>query len=90
MKNGVPEGRGTCDAFHIAEDLLTIQDLKFGKGVVVEAADNSQIRMYALGVLETFHFACDVIETIKMRIIQPRTFEGDPITEEVMSKAELL
>jgi hypothetical protein len=45
--------------------------LKFGKGVQVEAQDNSQLRLYALGAWNEFEMLYD-IETVRMTIMQPR------------------
>jgi hypothetical protein len=67
----VPQGFGTADLIVIAHDTITVADLKFGKGVVVQARENPQLRLYALGALAHFEalFALDRVRTV---ILQPR------------------
>lgn len=67
----VPEGFGTGDAVIIADDVLHIIDLKYGKGVPVSCENNKQMMLYALGALEAFGFLYG-INTVKMTIYQPR------------------
>lgn len=81
----VPEGFGTGDCVIINNAHLYIIDLKYGKGVRVEAKDNPQLRLYALGVLETYGFLYE-FQDVKMTIYQPRL---DHIDSEVLSIAEL-
>ena len=61
---------GTADAIILKPNSLSISDLKFGKGVLVHAKDNSQLALYALGALEKF--GRDGIKEIAMIIHQPR------------------
>ena len=67
----VPEGFGTGDCVIVADDTLHIVDYKHGRGVLVEAEGNPQMRLYALGALEIFDCLYD-ISTISMTIYQPR------------------
>ncbi len=67
----VEHGFGTGDAVIVADDLLHIIDFKFGVGVLVEAADNSQLKCYALGAVDTFGDLYD-IRRIRLSIYQPR------------------
>ena len=67
----VPDGFGTADALIIADGKLSITDLKYGQGVLVEADHNPQLMCYALGAYEMF-FALYDIETVSMTIFQPR------------------
>lgn len=82
----VPEGFGTSDAVLIADGTLEIFDLKYGKGIPVEAQDNPQTRLYALGALESYLPLYD-IQRVRMHIIQPRL---DNITSEEMTVQALL
>lgn len=66
-----PAGFGTCDCIIIQDDTLTVIDYKYGKGVAVEAKDNPQMRLYALGALHKYGFAYD-IEKVETHIFQPR------------------
>lgn len=67
----VPEGFGTGDLVIIADNTLDIVDLKYGKGVVVSAEDNPQMKLYALGALNLFDSLYD-IQRVRMTICQPR------------------
>lgn len=69
----VPECFGSCDCDIVGETVLNIIDLKYGKGVQVDANGNSQLMMYAIGVLnslEPHHRA--KIEKVRMHIAQVR------------------
>lgn len=64
---------GSCDCAIEGTNILNIIDLKYGKGVQVEAKDNTQLMMYALGVLRSLSPKRQAeIETIKMHIAQVR------------------
>ncbi len=67
----VPEGFGTGDLLIVADRVLTVVDLKYGKGVAVDAEWNPQMMLYGLGALELFGAIYD-IETVRMAIYQPR------------------
>ena len=67
----VEEGYGTGDCLVIADGTLNVIDLKYGKGVEVEAEQNPQMMLYALGALELFDDLYD-ISTVTMTIFQPR------------------
>lgn len=83
----VPEGFGTGDCIIVADDVLEIIDFKYGKGVRVDAENNPQMRLYALGALKRYSMLYD-IERIRMTIIQPR-ISSEPSTSE-MTFAELI
>lgn len=67
----VEKGFGTGDATIIADGVLEIIDLKYGKGVKVEAEDNPQLKLYGSGALRAFEMLYD-IHTIRLVIVQPR------------------
>jgi len=67
----IPEGFGTSDVVIIADGVMEIVDLKYGKGVNVSAEENKQMMLYALGAVEKFGFLYD-IRTVRMTIYQPR------------------
>ena len=67
----VPEGFGTGDLLIVADRVLTVVDLKYGKGVAVEAERNPQMMLYGLGALELFGAIYD-IDMVRMTIYQPR------------------
>lgn len=67
----VPEGFGTGDCVIIADHTLHIIDFKYGQGVLVEAENNPQMMLYALGALCAYDALYDVDE-VAMTIYQPR------------------
>ena len=86
-----PEGFGTGDCVIVADDTLEIIDFKYGKGVLVEAKGNTQMRLYALGAIKLYGELYN-IKRVKMSIIQPRITRGsnsDEISvDELMEWAE--
>lgn len=50
----VPDGFGTGDCLIVADKLLHIIDFKYGQGVLVDAEENPQMMLYALGALRQF------------------------------------
>lgn len=81
-----PESFGTGDAVIIANGVLRITDLKFGKGVLVNANENKQLKIYGLGAYEAFGHLYD-IEEVHMTIYQPRI---DNISTFVLPVKDLL
>lgn len=67
----VDEGFGTGDCVIVADGTLHVIDYKHGQGVLVEAEDNPQMKLYALGALELFDGIFD-IDRVSMTIYQPR------------------
>lgn len=67
----VPDGFGTGDCLIVADKLLYIIDFKYGQGILVEAEQNPQMMLYALGALRLFDSLFD-IESVSMTIYQPR------------------
>ena len=76
-----PEGFGTGDCVIVADDLLEIIDFKYGKGVLVEAKNNPQMRLYALGAIKLYGELYD-IKRVRMSIFQPR-INREPSTDEI-------
>lgn len=67
----VPNGYGCTDCCIVADETMYIIDLKYGKGIVVDAEENPQMKIYALGCLELFSELFD-IQRVSMNIFQPR------------------
>ena len=67
----VEGGFGTGDCVIIADGTLHICDYKHGAGILVDATDNPQMKLYALGALELFDGIYD-IDAVSMTIYQPR------------------
>ena len=71
LSSFIPESYGTADAQIIADGKLQIVDLKYGRGVFVEAEDNPQLMIYATGALISAQMFYN-IDTVEMSIFQPR------------------
>lgn len=67
----VPDGFGTGDCVIVSKGRLHIIDFKYGQGVLVEAEENPQMKLYALGALREFGEKYQ-IKKAKMTIFQPR------------------
>nr|DAT74928.1 MAG TPA: PD-(D/E)XK nuclease superfamily protein [Caudoviricetes sp.] len=85
FSNYVPDGFGTGDLVIIADNVMQIIDLKYGKGVAVAADNNPQMMLYALGAINLFGHLYD-IKTVQLSIVQPRL---DNISEWAISAADL-
>lgn len=68
-------GTGDAVIYLPAEKRLEIVDLKGGRGVVVEASENPQLRTYALGAMLA-NKGLDV-ESVTVTIVQPRAFHKE-------------
>lgn len=82
----VPDGFGTCDCIILQDDIMTVIDYKYGKGVAVDAENNPQMMLYALGALADYGFVYEV-DKVEMHIYQPRM---NNISRAEMSVDELL
>ena len=67
----VPDGFGTGDCIIISDKTMHVIDFKYGQGVLVDAEQNPQMMLYALGALRLFDSLYD-IEDVAMTIYQPR------------------
>ena len=81
----VPESFGTSDAVVIGDGVINVIDLKYGKGVKVDAVGNPQLRLYGLGAAGLFEGIYD-FDRVRMTIIQPRL---DHISTEEITLEEL-
>ena len=71
----VPEGFGTVDALVMSRSSvghIDVVDLKYGRGVIVEAEENTQLMLYALGALSQLEAIDYKVQTITLHIVQPR------------------
>lgn len=68
----VPDQFGTSDSLVVLDKELIVVDLKYGKGVRVEAEENPQLQLYALGCYDIADLAGYEIETVRLMIVQPR------------------
>lgn len=81
----VPGGFGTADCLIVSDEALRIIDFKYGRGILVDAEDNSQLKCYALGGLRLFEDLYN-FKTVVMTIFQPRR---DNVSSWSISVAEL-
>lgn len=77
---------GSSDCVIISGNLLEVIDYKNGLGVRVEAAGNSQLRLYALGAYARYSILYD-FERVRYTIVQPRL---DNLSDETLTVDELL
>lgn len=68
---GEADAHGTADAVILDGQTLTIVDLKYGRGIKVQAQGNEQLKLYALAALGEFDFLGD-FQRVRMVIVQPR------------------
>ena len=80
---------GTSDCIGITNDgkTLIVIDLKYGKGVRVNAQGNGQGCLYALGALKKFAAVLEDVEYVEIHIVMPRLADGH--TSEVLTISEL-
>lgn len=76
---------GTGDAIIIGQSEIQVHDLKYGRGVKVDAEGNEQLKLYALGALSDFGMFGDFTHA-RLVIHQPRL---NHVSEAVISIEEL-
>ena len=82
----IPESFGTSDAVVIGGGKIEVIDLKYGKGIRVDAKDNPQLMLYGLGAAELFGCLYN-FDTVRMTIIQPRL---DHVSTDELPLAKLI
>lgn len=83
----VPDGFGTADVIILSKHKVRVIDLKFGKGIAVDAKGNTQLRLYAIGAYSKFRETYPEIKEVEYTIHQPRL---DSITTDSLSLTRLL
>ena len=68
---GIPDQFGTSDAVVLLQDELQVHDLKYGRGVQVDADNNKQLLLYALGTYDMASLLGD-FKKVRLVIHQPR------------------
>lgn len=76
MDPWIEGGFGTLDAGGIFPDLIVIDDLKFGRGLVVDAERNKQMMIYALGFWMNYARHKTQAKRFLLQIDQPRVTGG--------------
>lgn len=87
LSEWIPDGFGTADCIMVGGDRLLVADFKYGKGVKVEAENNTQMMLYALGAWKMYGLIYD-IQRVTMVILQPRLSVNPSVWE--VSIGELL
>lgn len=82
----IENGFGTNDDMIIADGVLEVIDLKYGKGVKVSAVENPQLKLYGLGALRAYELMFD-IHTVRLTVTQPRL---DSISSWELSAGDLM
>lgn len=80
------DGSGTGDAVIIADGACHIIDFKYGAGVPVDAYENPQCRLYALGAINEYGMIYN-FDKVKTHIFQPRK---NSISTEELTVDELI
>lgn len=86
FSNYVENGFGTGDVVIYAKKVVIIIDLKYGKGVQVDATNNPQLRLYGIGAANLFTLYQEV-KGVAMYIVQPRL---NSVSAEAMPYEELI
>jgi hypothetical protein len=83
---GEEGAKGTADAIIMADngDYMHVIDLKYGLGVRVDAYENEQLQMYALGALNQFAMFGD-FKKVKLHVHQPRLEHEDEWETDITS-----
>ncbi len=77
---------GTSDAIIVSPEHVEVIDLKYGRGLYVDATGNPQLRLYGLGALDAYGDVLGETEEITLTIFQPRM---DNTSSERLAPAEL-
>lgn len=71
VNTGVAQSWGTSDAVIVGTESIEIVDLKYGRGVEVDAVSNPQLMLYALGAVRKYADIVDPV-SVTMTVYQPR------------------
>lgn len=71
LSEWAPESFGTADVIIASAGRMELIDLKYGRGVKVDANQNPQLMLYALGALNEYDYIHDIKDVITT-IYQPR------------------
>lgn len=72
LNTGIPSCWGTGDAILVSPSHVEVVDLKYGRGVEVQAEGNTQLRLYGVGALDSYGDILGETDTVYMTIFQPR------------------
>jgi len=86
LDTGVPSSWGTGDAVIVSPVHVASVDFKYGEGVAVPVVGNPQLRLYAVGALDTYGDLLGEVKEIRVIVHQPRL---DHILVDVMTPEDL-
>ncbi len=72
VQTGIEGCWGTSDAIIVSPQHVEIVDLKYGKGVRVDAPGNTQLMLYGVGALEGYGDVLGLTEEVFFTVYQPR------------------
>ncbi len=72
LSEWIPDGFGSNDAIVVSSKTLHVIDLKYGKGLRVDAHDNPQLKLYGAGAAQEYELSHPSIEKVVLHIVQPR------------------
>lgn len=74
LSNIIEGGFGTNDAVIVSDNRIIVIDLKFGRGNLVSAHDNVQLKLYAYGALKAneLNYTLEDDAIVELVIVQPR------------------
>lgn len=82
-----PDLGGTADAVVIGYDVMEVIDFKYGQGIGVDADNNVQLEIYALGAMLAMNA---IVSKVKVTIVQPRHEGMAPIRSWEFDAIDLL
>lgn len=88
VQTGVDGCWGTSDAVIVSPTVVIAVDYKYGMGIPVYAERNPQVRLYALGALDTFGDVLGETEMVAYAIFQPRV-NGGHVSYEATTPQEI-
>ena len=77
---------GTADAYMVGNQKMIVVDYKYGT-TAVDAEENDQLRIYALGALNNLRSFANEVQEIELLIYQPRC---GGLKSEILSRKELI
>ena len=95
LEGGHPGERpcgGTADCVLYDGETLRVIDLKYGRGVVVDAKENPQLRIYAWAAMFMYGgllTSTVMKQQVRTYIFQPRADKFEPVRSEVLTREEL-
>ena len=72
VQTGIDRCWGTGDAILVSPEEVRVVDFKYGQGVRVLAEGNPQLKLYAVGALESFGDLLGDVEKVSWAVFQPR------------------